>query len=205
MSLKPDDVPSDLASAQSALLIEREALRAEREARLRVEVERDAAVAKAARVEAEAASAQAKLSDTEALIAHLQLTIEKLRREKYGQRSERTARLLEQLELQLADLVTSAAEDELAAAAVAAKTQTVRSFSKRIATMDLSRCSIQGKRRCRSRLRFASRTRAGSSSNWPTLEKMLGRARRASRSPRSRWKQSSASMHSSPLSERSAA
>jgi transposase len=131
MSLKPDDVPSDLASAQAALLIEREALRAEREARLRAEVERDAAVAKAARVEAEAASAQAKLSDTEALIAHLQLTIEKLRREKYGQRSERTARLLEQLELQLADLVTSAAEDELAAAAVAAKTQTVRSFTRK--------------------------------------------------------------------------
>src|SRR5246127_5288746 len=131
MSLKPDDVPSDLASAQAALLIEREALRAEREARLRVEVERDAAVAKAARLEAEAASAQAKLSDTEALIAHLQLTIEKLRREKYGQRSERTARLLEQLELQLADLVTSAAEDELAAAAVAAKTQTVRSFTRK--------------------------------------------------------------------------
>ena len=42
MSLKPDDLPSDLASAQAALLIEREALRAEREARLRAEVERDA-------------------------------------------------------------------------------------------------------------------------------------------------------------------
>jgi hypothetical protein len=39
MSLKPDDLPSNLASAQAALLIEREALRAEREARLRVEVE----------------------------------------------------------------------------------------------------------------------------------------------------------------------
>ncbi len=84
MSLKPDDLPSDLASAQLALLIEREALRAEREARLGVEVERDTAVAKAAQVPAEAASAQAKLSDTEALIAHLQLTIEKLRRENTG-------------------------------------------------------------------------------------------------------------------------
>ena len=75
--VKPDDLPSDLASALVAL-------RAEREARLEAE--------------AVAASAQAKLSDTEALIAHLQLMIEKLKREKYGQRSERTARLIEQME-----------------------------------------------------------------------------------------------------------
>jgi transposase len=117
MSLKPDDLPVDLASAQAALLIEREA-------RLRVEAERDVAVA-------EAASWQAKMSSTEVLIAHLQLMIEKLRREKYGPRSERTARLIEQLELQLEDLVTTASEDELAAAAAAAKTQTVRSFTRK--------------------------------------------------------------------------
>lgn len=88
MSLKPDDLPSDLASAQAALLIEREALRAERETRLRVEVERDAAAAKVTRIQAEAinwkaeaANARAKLSDNEALIAHLELRIEKLKRE----------------------------------------------------------------------------------------------------------------------------
>ncbi|MGY3614211.1 IS66 family transposase [Bradyrhizobium sp. USDA 10063] len=138
MSLKPDDLPLDLASAQAALLVERESLRAEREARLKVEVERDAAVAQAAKVQVEAinwqveaASAQAKLSDTEALIAHLQLTIEKLKRELHGPRSERTARLIEQLELQLEDLVTSATEDELAAQAAAAKTQTVRAFTRK--------------------------------------------------------------------------
>ena len=60
MSLKPDDLPSDLASAQAALLIEREALRAEREARLRVEVERDAVAAKVTRIQAEAINWQAK-------------------------------------------------------------------------------------------------------------------------------------------------
>ncbi|RUV24889.1 IS66 family transposase, partial [Mesorhizobium sp. M1A.T.Ca.IN.004.03.1.1] len=76
---------------------------------------------------AEAANAQAMLSNNEALIAHLELRIERLKRELYGQRSERTARLIEQLELQLEDLATSASEDELAAVAAAAKTQSVRS------------------------------------------------------------------------------
>jgi len=58
---------------------------------------------RATRVEAEAvaARAQAVNSSTEALIGHLKLEIEKLRRELYGSRSERKARLLEQMELQL--------------------------------------------------------------------------------------------------------
>src|SRR5471030_16574 len=138
MSSKPDDLPSDLASAQAALLIEREALRAEREARLRVEVERDATAAKVTRIQAEAinwqaeaANARAELSDNAALIAHLELRIEKLKRELYGQRSERTARLLEQLELELEELVTTASEDELAAQAAAAKAQNVRAFTRK--------------------------------------------------------------------------
>lgn len=114
MTSKPVALPSDLASAYLALLAEREAL----------QVERDLAVA-------QAAGAQAKLSDSEALIAHLQLMIEKLKREKYGQRSERTARLIEQMELQLDELVTAASEDELAAAAAAAKTQGVRAFTRK--------------------------------------------------------------------------
>ena len=41
--------------------------------------------------------------------------IEKLRRELYGSRSERTARLLDQMELQLEELETKASEDEIAA------------------------------------------------------------------------------------------
>ena len=110
MISKPDDLPSDLVSALAAL-------QAEREARLRAE--------------AVAASARAELSDNEALIAHLELRIEKLKRELYGQRSERTARLLEQLELELEELVTTASEDELAAQAAAAKTQNVRPFTRK--------------------------------------------------------------------------
>ena len=52
------------------------------------------AEANAAVVKAEAANAQADLSSSEALNAHLKLEIEKLRRELYGSRSERKARLL---------------------------------------------------------------------------------------------------------------
>jgi transposase len=86
-----------------------------------------------ARVEAEALAArvQADLSSTEALIAHLKLAIEKLRRELYGSRSERKARLLEQMELQLEDLEAAATEDELAAESAAARTQTVQSFQRK--------------------------------------------------------------------------
>ena len=72
---------------------------------------------RAARVEAEAvaACAQAVNVSTGALIAHLKLEIEKLRRALYGSHSERKARLLEQMELQLEDLEAAATEDELAA------------------------------------------------------------------------------------------
>ena len=128
MTLGPSALPSDLAAALAAL-------QAEREARLRVEAERDLAQlqatdwrAAAANARAEAANARAKLSDNEALIAHLELRIEKLKRELYGQRSERTARLVEQLELELEDLIAAATEDELAAQAAAAKTSQVRPF-----------------------------------------------------------------------------
>ena len=92
----------------------------------RVEAEAVAASAKA-----EAATAQADLSSHEALIAHLKLEIEKLRRELYGSSSERKARLLEQMELQLEDLEAAATEDELAAEKAAARTQTVKSFERR--------------------------------------------------------------------------
>src|SRR6201995_3121794 len=109
MTSKPGALPSDLASAYRALLAEREALQAER----------DVAVA-------DAANARAELSDNEALIAHLELRIEKLKRELYGQRSERTARLIEQLELELEELVTTASEDELAAQAAAGEAREIR-------------------------------------------------------------------------------
>ena len=68
---------------------------------------------RAARLEAEAAAASAKAEAAdakaaEALIGHLKLEIEKLRRQIYGSRSERKARLLEQMELQLEELEATA-------------------------------------------------------------------------------------------------
>src|ERR1700709_2557627 len=89
-----------------------------------------AARADVARVTAEAAAALAEQSSNLALIAHLKLQIEKLNRDRFGPRSERTARLLDQMELQLEELETAATEDELAAAAAAAKTTTVAGFTR---------------------------------------------------------------------------
>ena len=81
--------------------------------------------------EARAEEAVAKASNAEAIIAALKLMVEKLRREVYGQRSERKARLLDQLELELEELEARASEDELAAEQAAAKTSTVKSFTRR--------------------------------------------------------------------------
>jgi len=81
--------------------------------------------------EARAEAAVAKASNAEAIIASLTLMVEKLRREIYGQRSERKARLLDQLELELEELEARASEDELAAEQAAAKTSTVKSFTRR--------------------------------------------------------------------------
>ena len=89
------------------------------------------AEAKATEAEARAAVATAKVSDSEAEIAFLKLTIEKLRRELFGTRSERKRRLLDQLELQLDELEASATEDELAAGKAAAETTQVEGFTRR--------------------------------------------------------------------------
>ena len=77
-----------------------------------------------AAAEARATNAEAKVSDAEAEIVFLKLTIEKLRREMYGWRSERKQRLLDQLE-------ASATEDELAAEQAAAGTTQVKGFARR--------------------------------------------------------------------------
>src|SRR6202163_3510827 len=126
-----ESLPTDLAAAHAMILAERHA-RLTAEANTAV-AEANAAVAKAntAIAKAEAANAQADLSSSEALIAHLKLAIEKLRRELYGTRSERTARLLDQMELQLEDLEAAATEDELAAENAAERTQTVKSFERK--------------------------------------------------------------------------
>jgi transposase len=61
--------------------------------------------------------AEARASGAEAMVAHLKLLIAKLRREQYGQSSERSRKLLDQLELQLEEAAARAAEDEITAEA----------------------------------------------------------------------------------------
>jgi transposase len=89
--------------------------------------------AELAATKAELAQAQAVVSASEAMISHLKLELAKLRREQFGQRSERRARLIEQLELQLEELEeleAAATEDALRAEAVA-QTTPVRAFERR--------------------------------------------------------------------------
>jgi len=103
-----DDLPDDIAVLQAALIAER---------------------ARAARVEAEVAVAKA--SDDQALIVHQCLQIEKLTRQIYGQRSERTVRLLDQIELAFEELENSATEDEIAAGRAVARTTNVLAFTRK--------------------------------------------------------------------------
>jgi len=65
--------------------------------------------------EAELARVKATASCADAMIKHLKLEIAKLRREIYGNRSERSSRLLDQMELQLEELEAAATEDAIAA------------------------------------------------------------------------------------------
>ena len=78
-----DSFPDNIEALKAALIAER---------------------AEAARVTAELAVARAKASDDQALISHQRLQIEKLKRQLYGTRSERTSRLLDQVELQFEEL-----------------------------------------------------------------------------------------------------
>src|ERR1700690_3460695 len=55
--------------------------------------------------------APARLSGAEAMIEHLQLVIAKMKREAFGPRSERSQRLIDQMELQLEELAAAAGED----------------------------------------------------------------------------------------------
>jgi transposase len=54
---------------------------------------------------------RAKLSGAEAMIEHLQLVIAKMKRELFGPRSERSQRVIDQLELQLEELAAAASEE----------------------------------------------------------------------------------------------
>ena len=64
------------------------------------------------------------------MVKELKLEIAKLRRDKYGISSERRARLIDHLELQLEDLKATATEDALAAEQATAqdKTSAVRAY-----------------------------------------------------------------------------
>ena len=86
--------------------------------------------ARAKAAESELAQARAVVSTSEAMIKHLRLEIARLRREQYGHSSERRARLLDQMELQLEELEAAATEDEVAAEK-ATKTTPVAGFDRR--------------------------------------------------------------------------
>jgi len=104
------DSPSDIETLKAALAAER---------------------ARAAVVEAELALARARNADDAATIAAQKLEIAKLRRQIYGPRSERTARLLIQMELELEDLEATATEDEVAAEQAASRTTNVAAFTRK--------------------------------------------------------------------------
>src|SRR6201988_864491 len=80
---------------------------------------------------AEVMVARARAAEDVALIAQQRLRIAKLERQVYGQRSERSARLIDQLALTFEELEASATEDELAAEKAVAKTTTVAGFTRK--------------------------------------------------------------------------
>ncbi len=110
MDADRDALPDDINALKEALLVER---------------------AKAVEVTAELMVARAKASEDVALIAQQKLRIAKLERQVYGQRSERSARLIEQLALEFEELEAGATEDELAAETAVAKTTSVRGFTRK--------------------------------------------------------------------------
>ena len=110
MAAARETLPEEIDALRSALLAER---------------------ARAARVEAELAVAQAKASDDAAVIAHQRLQIQKLTRQLYGPRSERTVRVLDQMELAFEEIESAASEDEIAAEQAMAKTTNVVAFTRK--------------------------------------------------------------------------
>ncbi len=88
MTTTPNNPPAEIVALQAALASERQARH----------------------------QAEARAASAEALVAYYKLQIAKLRREQYGQSSERGRKLLDQLELQLEEAAASVAENEIAAA-----------------------------------------------------------------------------------------
>jgi hypothetical protein len=95
-----DTIPDDIDALKAALLAERAARR----------------------------EFQARASGAEAMVAHLKLLIAKFKRDRFDTSSERSRKLLDQLEMQLEELETAAAEDE--AGRAEPDTTTVRPFTR---------------------------------------------------------------------------
>lgn len=124
MDADPEALPDDIEALKAALL---SAWTQSRNAVAQMAI----AVAQKDTVAAELAVAKAKASEDLALIAHQKLRIAKLERQIYGPRSERSARLVEQMELLLEEAEARATEDELAAERALAKTTTVAAFTRK--------------------------------------------------------------------------
>jgi len=86
---------------------------------------------RAAEAEANAARVLAINADLIARNAHLELQNEKMRRVLHGPSSERSRRLIDQMELEFEELEATATEDEIAAQQAAAKTTTVEAFTRK--------------------------------------------------------------------------
>src|SRR6202023_3176484 len=110
MDAARDALPDDIPALKEALIIER---------------------AMGVEVAAELAVARARAAEDVALIAQQKLRIAKLERQVYGQRSERSARLIDQLALTFEELEAGATEDELAAETAVAKATSVRGFTRK--------------------------------------------------------------------------
>jgi transposase len=102
VSTPADALPDDVEALKAALLTER-----------------------AARRDLEARAAAA-----EAMIAHLKLLVARHKRDQFGASAERGGKLLDQLEMQLEELETAAAEDEAGGAQANPDATTVRSFTR---------------------------------------------------------------------------
>src|SRR6202161_670944 len=96
-----------------------------------MDADRAALAEENAALKAELAVARAKASEDAALIVQQTLRIAKLERQVYGQKSERSARLIEQLALTFEELEANATEDELAAEQAVAKTTMVVGFTRK--------------------------------------------------------------------------
>jgi len=78
-----------------------------------------------------ALSLRAEVAEQKALIAYQKLVIAKMQRQLYGAKAERSARLIDQMELEFEELEAAATEDELAAEQAVARTTRVAGFERK--------------------------------------------------------------------------